>query len=187
MLGLADGQPLVLTQLDGDGLQVVLDDGDLPEEELELPAELRMTSTLYPRSSRKTLQLLGVDEGNIPVRGQLRDVWGAVQGHAAAQASALRQMFIGQRLVELVWGELVVRRGVVQKLSLRVRSEGVIHYEFEFHVVEADEALVITRPFDERPPEKWDLFDALEAAGDAAEEALKVAALLGTLKNLAEG
>ncbi len=185
MLGLADGQPVILTPLSGSTAGVTLADGDLPEQGVEVPSELRTSEADYPFSLRRSVQLLGLDEGDIPLRGKFRDVWGGTQGHAAAQWQALRDLFVAQVQVELSWGDLLIRRGVIRRLRPTFVSEGAIDYELDFMVLEADEATVITQPFLPNPPLPYDFFDLLDDITGAAEDILDAAATASGIVQLA--
>jgi hypothetical protein len=139
---MADGEAIVIAELEGTGLQVFLEDSSLPTQ-LESASELRSVVTHYPGTSAASTQIMGVKDDDIVLEGQFRDVWIGFEGGAMARWQALRRLLIGQRYCELSWGSTFVRRGFVKRVEQTFRRGADIGYRLTFQVDEADEAEVV--------------------------------------------
>lgn len=146
MSGLADGQPVVITELTGQGRSVTLEGPDLPERGMEAPVSLRERTTRYP-SGRASVQMLGVEEEPVVLKCLFNDVWSGLDGGAAELVSTLRSILCAQGLVSLEWGQLLVRRGYLKRITPAYRMESLIGCTIEFQPTEADEAIYTSTPF----------------------------------------
>jgi len=165
---MADGLPVIVRELEGQGREVVLEGSTLPQRGVDVGARLRTVRTHYPGSRRASTQVLGTEEQDIQLQGQLRDVWTGLQGGALSQMQALRDLYLGQRYCELSWGETLVRRGYLKEASFSLVRAEDIGYRLVFEVSEADEAEVVApTEYEETTPEDVSLaLAALLAATD---------------------
>jgi hypothetical protein len=143
---MANGQPVVIRELEGDRRTVLLQDADMPDQGIDVAGELREVSTEYPGSSRRSTQIMGTSEQPIELKGRLLDSLMGIDGHAISMMTALRKVYLGQRYCELAWGSTLVRRGYLKRASFRVIRDGDIEYQLTFNPDEADEAEVIAVP-----------------------------------------
>lgn len=168
----AEGVPVVLREIAPPFRSLTLEGADLPEQGVEAGAELRVHTTRYPGGRGASAQVLGVTEGDIRLRGVFRDSDAGLQGWAMAQSSAARALLLGGGLVELSWGDALVRRGLVKSYTPSYNRVNDIAYELVFEVHEADEAAAIVLPLPPSPPDNDSalaaLLDALSLAADAA-------------------
>jgi len=165
---LADGMPVLITELTGDTITLLLDGTDLPERGIEVAGDLRSQATWYPGASAASTQIMGTSEADITLQGHWRDVWAGIDGWAAFQVESARGMWLRQSYCELSWGSLLVRRGYIKRVVVRIDTERDIAYEIVFQVVEADEADVVTS--DSAAIElttSFELSDLLDLLGDA--------------------
>jgi len=170
----ADGQPIIIRELEGQRREVVLAGTDLPEQGLEVGGALRTVRTHYPGSRRASTQVLGTEESDLELQGLFRDDWAGFAGWALAQMGALRALYTGQRYCELAWGETLVRRGYVKRAVFVLHREAVVGYRLVFEVAEADEAEVVSPvEFETATPEDLSLaLKALRFAVDHLDEAV---------------
>jgi hypothetical protein len=167
-----EGAPLVLRETFPPFTTLTLEGGELPEQAMEAGAELRVVTTRYPGGRGASAQVMGVTEGDITLHGVFRDVERGQQGWALAQHNAARALLLGGRIVELSWGDAVVRRGLVRGYTPSFNRVNDIGYQIVFEVHEADEAVAVVLPTPPTPPESdaalAALLDALALAADAA-------------------
>lgn len=173
--GLADGQPVVLKELEGDGREIQLLASDMPRQGVVVGGELRRVTTWYPGAQTASTQVLGTKEREIELNGWLRDTWEGLVGGAAKMMQDLRDLWLGQRYCELTWGTLVVRRGYIADVEFRFVRETDIEYRLTFQPTEAQEAVVLSAQPAE-PVTPTFTVSLLRQLGEAAEEALSVAA-----------
>lgn len=175
----ADGAGVTLEDLET-GTTVLLEGTATPEQGVVDAGELRSVVTRYPGSSRPSRQIMGTKEEPIELRGWLRDAWLKEDGGAARIMGELRALRIAQHYVQLSWGTLLVRRGYVQRVEAEISSERAIRYRVIFEVDEADEAVIVTKPF---PPAEtpFDLLALLRTIGDGVEEVSSSAALINNV------
>lgn len=172
---MADGEPIVLRQLEGDGLELVLEDASLPEQ-LTSASELRTVRTYYPGTNGASTQVMGTKDDDIVLQGQLRDTWIGAAGGALALWQTMRRMYLAQRYVELSWGSTFVRRGRLKRVEQTFTRVADIGFRLTFEVDEADEAEVV-KPVAFETPTSEDLdtgLDELEAVLDDADVAVSV-------------
>jgi hypothetical protein len=147
-----EGVPVVLREIAPPFRSLTLEGADLPEQGVEAGAELRVHTTRYPGGR-------GASDAGL-------------QGWAMAQSSAARALLLGGGLVELSWGDALVRRGLVKGYTPSYNRVNDIAYELVFEVHEADEAAAIVLPLPPSPPDNDSalaaLLDALSLAADAA-------------------
>jgi len=140
---MADGQPVIIRELEGDRRTLILEGSDVPERGIDVGGTLRKVSTEYPGASRRSTQIMGTSEQPIELRGRFSDTLSGVSGGALDRMHALRRMWLGQRYCELSWGTTLVRRGYIESVTHRIIRDGDIDYKLTFSVDEADEAEVI--------------------------------------------
>lgn len=164
---LADGMPVLITELTGDKKTLILDATDLPERGIEVAGDLRSQATWYPGASSASTQIMGTSEADISLHGRWRDVW-AVEGWAAYQTEAARGMWLRQAYCELSWGSFLVRRGYIKRVMARIDTERDVSYEIVFQVAEADEMdAVIGSSAAIKLTTSFELSDILDLLGDA--------------------
>ncbi|MCI0347514.1 MAG: hypothetical protein L0221_19085 [Chloroflexi bacterium] len=179
-MAVADGQAVVITELEGDGRIVQLAETELPEQGVVVGGELRSVVTHYPGSSKPSTQIMGTKEDDIELRGWLRDRWTGLDGGAMEQVRALRNLRIGQRYCELAWGEGLVVRGYVRRVEHEIVSEHAIRYRVVFQVDEADESEVLAVPFE--PAETaFDLVALLREIAGTVEDVAVAAVLVNNV------
>lgn len=136
--------PLTIAEVDGTTV-LDLEDSALPAQGVAMGSELRMVSTYYPGNSAPSVQILGTQEDEIPMRGVWRDdLLGLVDG-AMALVAAARKLQQGQRRCVLTWGD-VTRYGYVKAFKPSIRRRDFVEWDLTFFVDQADDALVLAVP-----------------------------------------
>lgn len=181
-MGTTDGQPLVITQLDGAFAVVTLEDADgsLPEQGVEVGITLREVVSRYPGSATPSTQTMGTEDEPIEFAGQWRDTWGATDGAALARVAAIRAIVRAQSYVEIAWGSAIVRRGYIKSFMPRFLREGIITWKLTFRVSEADEPEVLATAFPPSPT-SLSLSTLLDVVFAAAEELVTTATALNNV------
>jgi len=141
----ADGQPVTIREMGGEGRTVTLEGPDLPDRGIEAPLALREVTTRYP-SGRTSVQMLGVEEEPVVLKCTFNDVLTGLGGGALNQVATLRSILCAQGLVELAWGTAIVRRGYLKRVTPSYRRESLIGCTIEFTPTEADETFYSTAP-----------------------------------------
>lgn len=182
-MSVADGLPVLIQELEGAFTIVELGDAKLPEQGIEVGAKLRHIVNRYPGSSAPSVQIMGIEEDPIVLKGRIVDVLTGLSGDALATMSLLRAQLLGLRYCSLAWGTALVRRGYVVGVKLTLLREGSIGYELTFLPCEADEASVLALPFPNAvsPLSLLDLLRSILAALD------DLADTLVALNNLGRG
>lgn len=136
--------PLSIVEVDG-LTALDLEGSALPAQGVAMGSELRMVSTYYPGNAAPSVQILGTQEDEIPLRGVWRDdLLGLVDG-AMALVSTARKLQQGQRRCRMVWGD-VTRYGYVKAFKPTIRRRDFVEWELTFFVDQADDALVLAVP-----------------------------------------
>jgi len=142
----ADGEGVYIEPLEGLGL-LQLVGSDTPNQGVVVGGKLRSVVTRYPGNDRPAVQILGVDEEPIVLEGTFRDDQFGIDGHAMKMQAECRAALLGRSYSQLSWGSALVRRGYVDAVEFDVKSERWIGYKLTFQVCEADEAIVLAKPF----------------------------------------
>lgn len=175
MPNLADGQAVVIRELEGDLREVELGDSDLPERGVEVGGKMRTVPTWYPGAKAASTQVMGTEDEPIVLKGFFNDRWTGLIDGAAAKRAALESLRLGQRYCELQWGSLITVRGFLVKTRFKILREHQIAYELEFQVAETDLAEVIATPaVVEGQADPLTVLDLLSDALDALEDAALV-------------
>ncbi|WP_298516645.1 hypothetical protein [uncultured Nocardioides sp.] len=172
-----EGLPVLIQELEGARRVLRLEDHDLPERGVEIGGELRSVVTWYPGRSSASVQVMGTQEEPITLQGWFRDADALLDGHAMAAYQAGRDLWLGQRLCQFEWGDLV-RRGRIKKFHGTFDGTKDVRYTLVFQVEEADEAVIVTRAIIAEPAPSGFSLAALLDALDAISEALNTAAAL---------
>ncbi len=141
------GQPLIISELDGEFRVLTLQRATMPRKGVDVGVKLRSVSTRYPGSSQASTQILGTEDMDITFEGTLRDVQMGRAGAALSDAALMESMCRAQRFCSLQWGTTVVRRGYLKEVVPRYHRENWIEYKIVFEVAESDEATVILKDF----------------------------------------
>jgi hypothetical protein len=176
---MADGDPVLLEELEGDRRTLVLGGPDLPAV-LTQGASLRSVRTRYPGNGRVSTQILGTEEDDIEVEGQFRDAWVAQTGWASAQYATLIALFRGRRLIQLAWGTSLVVRGYIGRVSRTIERDAVVGYRLTFQADEADDPAAVA-PVPQRQPQSREVRSALDLLSDALDVAESAARVLTVL------
>lgn len=172
------GLPVLIQELEGARRVLRLEDHDLPERGVEIGGELRSVVTWYPGRSNASVQVMGTQEEPITLEGWFRDGDAMIDGHAMERYQAGRNIWLGQRLCQLEWGDLV-RRGRIKSFTGIFDGRADVRYRLVFQVEEADEAVIVTRAVIAEPaPSGFSLaalLDALDALAEAANTAAALA------------
>jgi len=164
MSELADGQPLTLRDLTT-GKEITLEGAALPLRNVAAGAKLRHTTTWYPGATIASVQVHGIEEETIQLEGDWRDTLLGLEDGAAALVAAARSMLLAQHRVEMTWGTLVVRRGMILRFAPKYQGQAVIGWAIEFMPTETDEPeSVITKEFPPTPETAvawWEVVDAI--------------------------
>ena len=181
----ADGQPIILRELEGLEREVLLDGGALPNRgSVAYGGEQRVNRTFYPGSNTPSTQVLGVQFDDISLKGLLKDIWAGQVGYARATADALASIWKAQTRCELTWGDVYVHRGRVKRWEERPARESDLAYTLDFQVDEAVSIDEAAQPLD--PPTtattlSTDLDDAATSATSALEALATADALFRSL------
>lgn len=166
----ADGQPVIIRELEGARRTVELAASDLPEQGVTTGVSQRVQRTYYPGSRRPSTQVMGLEHKDIALQGWFKDHWTGTLGGALAQHVAMKQLCAGQAYCELTWGSTLVVRGRVLSYDGTFIRDGDIRYSLTFQVDESDDAEVITTTAEAvTPPSQATLTKLLNAASDAEE------------------
>lgn len=141
------GQPLVITELDGEKRVLTLERATLPRKGVDAGMRLRSVSTKYPGSSQASTQILGTEDSDITFEGLLRDIQMGQAGLALAATALMESIFRGQRFCQVAWGTTLVRRGYIKEFVPRYHRESWIEYKLVFEVAESDAATVVVKDF----------------------------------------
>ncbi len=139
----ADGQPVFLIEQGGLERAVTLQGSDLPTQGVEEVANLRIVKTLYPGATSASMQVMGTDDGEFPVSGRFSDQLTGRVGGALEKRAELRALQKGMRFIELRWGDVFSKVGLIRELRFSLDREAEISYSFVFDVAEASDAEVI--------------------------------------------
>ena len=143
----ADGLPVLIQELEGAFTYLELGAAKLPEQGVEVGVKLRHVVNRYPGATTPSVQIMGIEEDPIILRGRIVDAQTGLSGDALATMGLLRSQLLGLRYCSLSWGTDLVRRGFVIGAKLTLRKATSIDYELTFLPVEADEASVLAVPF----------------------------------------
>jgi len=173
-----------LAELEGQGRLVELAASELPEQGLEAPLELRAEVTRYPAGGRTSVQINGIEEGDIELRFTFNDRLTGLDGGALSMISTLRSILLEQGMVELQWGPSgesgggLIRRGYLRAVRPSFRLRSLIGCVLVFLPTEADETYYSASPFD--TPTTADvnaLLLLLDQISDAMDDAVAIANL----------
>ena len=147
----ADGQPVFLEEIEGDGrLSVVFNGPELPEQGVEVGRETRLVENWYPGAEAASVQIVGPKEYPIPLSGWLRDVLTGFDGGALEVMQRLERIRHRQRVCQLQWGEVINVKGFLRESRFQIQRETDIHYDLVCFVAEAQAAEVsAATPFPE--------------------------------------
>lgn len=173
-----DEQAIAIYELEGDKRIVILGGSDRPPELVQACA-IRSVRTQYPGANRTSTQIMGVDDEDMTIEGQLRDVWGGAAGWATAQAAALRALGRGRRFCQMSWGTATVVRGYVRRVEIGHVADGIKRYKVDFQVDESDEADVTKPVAFARAPSSRDVRSGLDVLGQVVDTLALVAADVG--------
>ena len=154
--------------------------GSMPEKGAEVAVGLRKVVNRYPGNSATSTQVMGSEDEPIEFNGWFRDAWlggslgVAVEDGALELVDTMNRAVRAGKLVELAWGELLVRRGFVDKFVAIYHTRGAIKWRLTFEVSEADDADVIGTPTVQSATAR-DLTEILEWITYYAELSLDVA------------
>jgi hypothetical protein len=166
MSELADGQPLILRDLTT-GDEVTLEGAALPLRNVAAGAKLRHSTTWYPGATAASVQVLGVEEEPITFEGDWRDTLLGLEDGAAALVAAVRSLFLAQHKVEIAWGTLLVRRGMISRFTPTFQGQAVIGWSLEFMPTQTDEPETVVATVFPATPETavawWEVVDAILA------------------------
>lgn len=170
---MADGDPIIIRQLQLPFTTLVLSGTSLPNQGVEIGGDLQLRSTMYPGAKAASVQVLGIEERPIAFEGMFDDQLVGFTGEALTKSQTLRDMWLGQIYCELSWGSTFVKKGYIQSYSSSFIRQAQIGYKFEFKVVESNEATFISVPSPIITPvftrSILDILDdALQVAEDAA-------------------
>lgn len=184
---MADTDPVVIEELEGDRRSVVLDNSARPQRGLETGSQLVAKTTWYPGAKAASVQVLGIQEDTLTLDLRLSDQLIGTVGGAQELLSQLRAIHRARRLCELSWGSTLVRRGFLSRVTPAWEREADITVRLEFLAVEADDAdVVATDPSEATGTSTADLADILDEVSAAADELYNAAVLTsGALAALA--
>lgn len=175
---------LEIEELEGARRQFSFSDTYLPEQGVAAGASLRAVVTEYPGNSQKSVQILGVTEDDIEIRGQFNSVLGRTQGGSAVLTNAVKGLLVGQALCELRWGGTLVVRGYVKSFEPVWRLETLAEYRLVFLVVQADRAELLRQP-EATPATPRKVVRALDTLSAGIEELEDQVARLNAIRGIA--
>lgn len=147
---MADGEPFIISELEGDFRSVELADAALPEKGVKEESKLRLVKSWYPGQKRASVQVMGTEDGDTPITGWLKDTWLGAAGAALEIKNSLKAIHRGQRLCSMQWGRTIDQVGFIRELRFFHDRDADIRYEIVFDVVESGEAeAVASRPFEQ--------------------------------------
>ena len=146
---MADGDPIIFTELSGDNPRTVTLNGpDLPERPVQVGGSTRLVKTWYPGAEEASVQVMGTAEKPIPLRGVFNDVWTSLDGGALQKKSELEALRMRQRRLRMTWGTEIDVEGHLEEADFKFHQTSLIFYELLFMVALGDqpEAIAVT-PF----------------------------------------
>lgn len=139
---LGDGLPVVILELGPPGRTMIFGGQDRPEP-FERVSEQRDIQTWYTGNPSATVQVLGVKEEPIKLRGWFQDPFSILDGGPQMRVSILRGLQQGQRLCRFQWGDTVVGYGRVKRTSFTFECMNKVRYEVDFALDKGDEAVAL--------------------------------------------
>ncbi len=134
----ADNQPVVIAELSAPRASLVLDRVDIPEPPVAVPTTQRAGQTWLPGARVATAHVMGVQEGRITLRGRWHDDVARLVGDGPlVRLRQARGLLARGNACRLVWGDVIVRRGRVVRVTPRFFRDKDIGYELVFEVDEA--------------------------------------------------
>lgn len=135
----ADGQPVIIEELVEGGQVLVLGWKDRPEPEVEVGSVQRSDVTWYPGRRDALVNIMGIEENAITLRGLWHDDAQRIVGRLSP-LDLLRQarsLLAGLNRCRLVWGQAIRRNGRVTEVTPSFVRDRVIQYTIVFEVDEA--------------------------------------------------
>ncbi len=139
----ADGIHVLIQELGPPFRLMTFAGADMPERPLGVAGSQRAVQTWYPGQSKASTQVMGTEEEPIVLRGWFRDPLTILDGGATVRVATLRGIMQGQGLCQLIWGDVVVRKGRVARCDFKFHRTQVVRYEITFEVDQADEVVAV--------------------------------------------
>lgn len=176
----ADGLPVTIQELAGPQVEFVLAGKNSPETGVVVEDRAVTHKTHYPGNNEATIHSMGMEYGDIVLKGRFADPFDQFIGGARRRVELLRGLQHRENYCRLTWGENIVRVGRIKTVRTTNMEHNRIGYEIVFEVAVAEE---VGSEFDNNEvlgPEVAQMEKALRASLQAMDAALTLASAVAT-------